>query len=322
MDNTETRTDSDISTPAYVGHDTLPCHLILEGGAMRGLFTAGVLDYLLERGILAKRTIGVSAGALVGYNYVCGAFGRTAYINLKYCDDPRYLSASNILRTGDALGIDFTFNQIPHRLDPFDMSGIYDSPMKLTTVASDLELGEADYHDFEPTERTGQSGKDQIELNANLCYLIASSAMPLASHATHVDGKTLLDGGVCDSVPLDYSIVRGLKEGVDKHVVVLTQADGFVKQQNPAWPLIARRYAQYPYFVQRFESRHYDYNRTYRKVKRLEQAGKIFVFRPVRPVEVSTMENDQDKLLDLYLEGYREAAERYDELCAYLGITR
>lgn len=322
MDNTDSRNRTETQAPAYVGHTVLPFHLVLEGGAMRGLFTAGVLDLLMERGIFAHRTIGVSAGALVGFNYVCGAFGRTAYINLKYCADPRYLSASNIWRTGDAFGIDFTFNQIPNNLDPFDMGAVFDSPLKLTTVASDLELGEADYHDFEPTDRTGRSGKDQVELNANLCYLIASSAMPLASYATHVDGKTLLDGGVCDSVPIGYSMLRGMREGIRKHVVVLTQADGFIKQQNPAWPLVASRYADYPNFVERFEGRHYDYNRVYRKVKRLEQAGKIFVFRPVKPVDVSAMESDQDKLLDLYLEGYREAAERFDELCAYLGVAR
>lgn len=307
-------------TPAYAKRSPLPFHLVLEGGAMRGLFTAGVLDYLLEQGVLAKRTIGVSAGALVGYNYVCGAVGRTAYINLKYCDDARYLSASNILLTGDALGIDFTFNQIPHQLDPFDMDDIYRSPMKLTSVASNLELGEADYHDYEPTDRTGHAGNSPAQLNANLCYLIASSAMPLASHKTFVDGKVLLDGGVCDSVPICYSMVRGLKEGIDKHVVVLTQDATFVKQPNPARMIVAQHYAKYPYFVERFEARHYDYNRVYRKVKRLEDEGRIFVFRPQKPVEIGTMESNREKLLDLYLQGYELAVRRFDDLQRYLGL--
>ncbi|MGI6591549.1 MAG: patatin-like phospholipase family protein [Eggerthellaceae bacterium] len=294
--------------------------MVLEGGAMRGLFTAGILDYLLQQGILAKRTIGVSAGALVGYSYVCGAMGRTAYINLKYCADRRYLSASNILLTGDALGIDFTFNRIPNEFEHFDMADIFSSPMKLTSVASDLELGEADYHDVEPTDHTGYVGKDHNEVDANLAYLIASSAMPLASHRTFVDGKTLLDGGVCDSVPITYSIMRGLAEGIYKHVVILTQDPGYVKQPNKASVLVARHYSQYPYFVERFENRHHDYNRVYRKVERMADAGKIFLYRPQKPVEVSTLESDQDKLLDLYLEGYSQAAERFDELCRYLEI--
>lgn len=319
MDNTEaSETGSTWGPPAFEGRDVMPFHLVLEGGAMRGLFTAGVLDYLLEQGILAARTIGVSAGALVGYNYVSGALGRTAYLNMKYCNDPRYLSASNILLTGDALGIDFTFDKIPRKLDPFDMGTIYRSPMKLTTVASNLETGEADYHDFAPTERTGHAGNSHRQMNANLCYLIGSSAMPLASHRTYVDGKVLLDGGVCDSVPLDYSLYRGAACGIDKQVVVLTQDDTFIKQPNPARMLVAQHYADYPYFVERFEQRHYDYNRIYRKVKRLERAGRIFVFRPEKPVEVAAMESDPDKLMDLYLQGYAQAVRRSDELRAYL----
>lgn len=321
MDFTEAPTPSGrAQTSPYLDHPLLPFHLVLEGGAMRGLFTAGVLDYLLQQGILARRTIGVSAGALVGHNYVCGAMGRTAFINMKYCADRRYLSATNILLTGDALGIDFTFNRIPNELEHFEIDDIFSSPMKLTSVSSDLELGEADYHDIEPTDNTGLVGKNGIEVNANTAYMIASSAMPLASHCTFVDDKTLLDGGVCDSVPLMYSIMRGLTDGIDKHVVVLTQDSTFVKQPNKASALVAHRYAEYPYFVERFANRHHDYNRTYRMIKRMAAVGEIFVFQPSKPVEVSTLESDQDKLLDLYLEGYAQAAERFDALCHYLEI--
>ena len=134
--------------PAWRGHGTVPVNLVLEGGAMRGQFTAGVLDFFMDQKLFCERVIGVSAGALCGYNYVAGEDGRTCYLNTKYCDDWRYLSMKSFVRTGNACGREFAFDEIPNRLEPFDYAGFDQSPMQLIAVSSDLVTGEADYHPF------------------------------------------------------------------------------------------------------------------------------------------------------------------------------
>lgn len=296
---------SDVQTflrePAYKGHDTFPVNLVLEGGAMRGQFTAGVLDYFMEQGLWAEHVIGTSAGALCGYNYVAGDLGRSCYLNTKYCDDWRYLSMISFVRTGSAFGVEFSFDTIPNELEPFNYDAFRASPIKLTSVASDLETGEADYFTF------GDPKND-------LPYLQASSAVPLLSKIVEVDGKKLLDGGPCDSVPILYSILSGAK----KHIVVLTQDPSFIKAPNKLMALIRQVYSDYPYFCDRLQHRHFEYNRTYRKLSHMHDEGSVFVIQPQKPVTISSMEKDAEKLLDLYEQGYREAAQNWDALIQYL----
>ncbi len=135
-----------VHEPAWRGHGTAPVNLVLEGGAMRGQFTAGVLDFFMDQKLFCERVIGVSAGALCGYNYVAGEDGRTCYLNTKYCDDWRYLSMKSFVRTGNACGREFAFDEIPNRLEPFNYAAFDESPMELIAVSSDLVTGEADYH--------------------------------------------------------------------------------------------------------------------------------------------------------------------------------
>ena len=296
--------DTSDRTPAYSGAQTVNVNLVLEGGAMRGQFTAGVLDFFMDQNLWCEHVIGTSAGALNGYNYVAGELGRTCFLNTKYCDDPRYLSMKNFVRTGDALGRDFVFHEIPETLEPFNFKAFRESPMQLTTVASDLETGEADYHVMETAD-----GERDIE------YLRASASMPLVSHIVEIDGKKLLDGGPCDSVALLHSLLMG---NTDKHIVVLTQDSTFVKGPNKTMPLVKRMYSDYPYFVDRVENRHYEYNRCYRWIKRLHDEGKIFMIQPNEPVTVSSMERDADKLFALYEEGLQVAAENWNALQEYL----
>ena len=144
--------DTSDRAPAYKDAQTVNVNLVLEGGAMRGQFTAGVLDFFMDQNLWCEHVIGTSAGALNGYNYVAGELGRTCFLNTKYCDDPRYLSMKNFVRTGDALGRDFAFHEIPETLEPFNFKAFRESPMELTTVASDLETGEADYHVMETAD--------------------------------------------------------------------------------------------------------------------------------------------------------------------------
>ena len=273
------------SKPAWEGKETTPVNLVLEGGAMRGQFTAGVLDYFLEHGLLS------------------GEIGRTCFLNMKYCNDPRYLSMKSFVHTGNACGREFAFHEVPEKLDPFDFRAFTNSPIALTAVSSDLELGEADYHAIRDLGR-----------DADLPYLIASSSMPLVSQIVEVDGKKLLDGGTCDSVPITYSLLTGRK----KHIVVLTQDATYEKGPNKLMPVLSQMYADFPYYLERLRYRHVEYNRTYRQVARMHEAGEVFAIQPQRPVEVHSMEHDQDKLLDLYAQGYAEAARTWNDLQEYL----
>ncbi len=289
--------------PAWEGCKILDVNLILEGGAMRAQFSAGVLDFFMEHGLWCKNVLGTSAGALCGYNYVAGEFGRTCFLNTKYCDDHRYLSMRNFALTGSAIGVDLMFDDIPNRLDPFDYESFDRSPMKLTVVSSDLELGEADYHTLE-------NGHDTK-------YLLASASMLLLSKIVETDGKKLLDGGTCDSIPLLHSMLVG---STRKHIVVLTQDASYRKKPDKTMPLIRRIYSGYPLFVDRVAHRHFEYNRCCRWIERLHEAGEVFMIRPVSPVTVGAMEHDREKLLDLYEQGYTQAAAQWSDLQRYLGI--
>lgn len=288
-------------TPAWKGHPVLDVNLVLEGGAMRSQFTAGVLDFFMDHAVWCRNVLGTSAGSLCGYNYVAGELGRTCFLNTKYCSDPRYFSMRNFALTGNAIGIDLMFDKIPNELDPFNYEGFDRSPMKLTAVSSDLELGEADYHTLE-------NGRDTR-------YVLASSSMPLVSKIVEIDGKKLLDGGSCDSVPLLHSMLMGTTR---KHIVVLTQDASYRKKPNKTMPLIRRVYADYPLFVDRMEHRHFEYNRCYRWIERLHASGEIFMIRPPAPVTVGSMERDPEKLFALYEQGYAQAAAQWDDLQRYL----
>ena len=286
---------------AWEGAPVTHANLVLEGGAMRGQFTAGVLDFFMDQKLFCERVIGVSAGALCGGNYVAGAAGRSSFINVKYCTDNRYLSMQSFVRTGNAYGRDFAFHEIPDVLDPFDKHAFNTSPMTLEVVSTNLETGEADYHEMR-------------DYDADLDYLIASSSMPLVSKTIEADSKLLLDGGTADSVPLMHSLLTGAK----KHIVVLTQASDYVKKPNKLMALLRQRYADYPYYLDRLAYRHYEYNRLYRWIAREEAAGRVFVIRPQKPVTVASMEHNADKLLDLYEQGLACAADAWPALQEYL----
>ena len=287
--------------PAWEGVPLVHANLVLEGGAMRGQFTAGVLDFFMDQKFFCDYVVGVSAGALCGGNYVAGAPGRSSLINVKYADDSRYLSMQSFVRTGNAYGREFAFHEIPDVLEPMDYEAFRRSPIRFEVVSTNLETGEADYHEMR-------------DYHDDLPYIIASSSMPLVSQIVEVDGKLLLDGGTSDSVPLLHSILTG----ANKHIVVLTQAHDYVKRANKLMALMRQRYADYPYYLERLQYRHYEYNRLYRWIAREEAAGRIFVIRPPEPVTVSSMEHDAEKLLALYEQGLAAAAKAWPKLQEYL----
>ncbi len=286
---------------AYRGQEITKANLVLEGGAMRDFFSAGVIDVFLDRGLFCDTVIGTSAGSLCGYNYVGGFTGRTAYINLKYCIDWRYLSLRSFMVTGNAFNRDFSFDLIPNKFDPVDYEAFNESPMRLIAVSSDLDRGEADYHEV-------RDGRTDIP------YIIASSSMPLVSETVEIDGKHLLDGGPCDSIPIIYSMLTGAR----KHIVVCTQDGTYRKKANKLMPLMWQRYANYPAFLERMKNRHIEYNRTCRMLEHMHEEGEAFLIRPQKPVEVANMETSQARLLDLYEQGVEEAVRVWDDLQDYL----
>jgi predicted patatin/cPLA2 family phospholipase len=289
--------------PAWQGASIVDCALVLEGGAMRGQFTAGVLDFLMDEGVMPRMAVGVSAGALNGFNYVAGSRGRSCYLNTKYCSDWRYLSMRSFVVTGDALGAKFAFETIPDELDPFDYDAYRASPLALYTVASDIERGEADYTAL-------------LEPDAQRDYLRASASMPLVSRIVEIDGKRLLDGGTCDSVPVGFARTLATK----RQIVILTQDAGYVKKPEKVMPLIRKVYADFPRYITRMENRHIDYNRVYREVANLHESGELFAIRPPAPVTVASMEHDSRKLYELWSTGYEEARRNWPALRRWLEL--
>ena len=190
--------------------------LILEGGAMRGMFSAGVMDVLMEAGIEFDGIVGVSAGAVFGCNYKSKQIGRTIRYNMKYVRDPRYCSLSSLIKTGDMFGRDFCYNIIPNELDLFDNDTFKNNPVKFYVVATDINSGKALYQRIDSADEKG------------LEYMRASASMPLVSKPVVLDGKEMLDGGIADSIPLEFFV----NKGYDKNLVILTQPKDYVKKKN------------------------------------------------------------------------------------------
>lgn len=276
--------------------------LVLEGGAMRGMFTAGVTDVLMENGVEFDGLVGVSAGACFGCNYKSRQIGRSVRYNLRYCRDPRYCSFRSLLKTGDLFGADFCYDEIPRKLDPFDYEAFAANPMEFHVVCTDVETGRATYHRLERAD-----GDEMLLIRA-------SASMPLVSRIVEVDGKKLLDGGIADSVPLKYFE----EQGYGRNVVVLTQPDGYVKRPNKALGLMRCALRRYPETIRAMARRHEMYNSTIQYVKAREQAGACFVIRPDSKLEVGRVEHDPEKLRAAYETGRRTAEKQLDALKAFL----
>lgn len=276
--------------------------LVLEGGAMRGMFTAGVLDVLMENNIEFDGVIGVSAGATFGCNYISKQIGRTIRYNKKYCRDSRYCSVRSLIKTGDLFGEDFCYNKIPNELDPFDNDAFRKSSTEFYIVTTDIETGNAIYKKYD------------VDDPEALLWMRASASMPLASRIVTAGDKKMLDGGMADSVPLKYfeSI------GYNKNVVVLTQPDGYVKKKNSTIPLIKLVYKQYPNLIRAMENRHIVYNETTAYIKEKESNGELFVIRPDEKLNVNHVEHNPDELEKAYQAGRQKAEKVLDELKEYL----
>ena len=268
--------------------------LVLEGGAMRGMFTAGVLDVLMEKDVYIMNCVGVSAGAVFGCNYKSRQIGRTIRYNKRFCRDPHYVSFRSWLFTGDLYGADFGYRRIPYELDVFDTDTFCANDMKFHVGATNLLTGECDFH-------TLTDGGDR-----DLLRLRASASMPIVSRVVTIDGIPYMDGGSADSIPLDY--MEGL--GFRRNVLLLTQPDGFVKQRNGMLPLIRMKYGRrYPALVDVLEHRHEVYNRTLETIRERRNDGLVYVIQPPEALGIKAVEHDSGNLERVYRIG-RDTAER------------
>ena len=280
--------------------------LVLEGGAMRGMFTAGVLDVLMEHGLTTDGTIGVSAGAVFGCNFKSHQIGRVIRYNTEYCNDKRYASFRNLLRTGNLYSEDFCYHEVPEKLDPFDEEAFRASPMDFFVVCTDLRTGDPIYHKC----RSGDA--------EDVRWMEASASMPLAAKAVRIGHYSLLDGGVADSIPVRFFESLGYK----RNLIILTQPKGFVKKKNPMLPAIRARYLRYPAFVAAVADRHERYNEALSYIAMQEASGKDYVIRPPIPLEIGAMERDPAQLRRVYETGRAVAENQIDKIAAFLNDVK
>ena len=270
--------------------------LVLEGGAMRGLWTAGITDVMMEHDIWPDGLIGVSAGAAFGCNYKSRQAGRAIRYNTRFANDSRYSGVRSLLTTGNYFNADFGYHVIPTQYDIFDNDAFNNNPMAFIAVCTDVETGQAVYR--------------QLDKADDECYdyIRASASMPLVSKVVELGGLKLLDGGVSDSIPLEYfeSI------GYSRNVVILTQPLGYRKAHNRLMPLMRMSLHKYPKMIQAMDERHVMYNKQLDYVAQAEREGRCLVIRPDEKIPIGHISHDKDQMQRVYEIG-RQVGERYIE---------
>lgn len=267
---------------------------------MRGIYTAGVIDKLLDEKIKVDAVIGVSAGALFGANYVSHQKGRTLRYNLNYCDHKDYMGFSSLLRTGNIMNKEFCFNKLINELDPFDYDTFDKSKIKFYATVTNVETGKAEYIEI-------KDSKNEME------YLRASGSMPALSKIVKINGKKYLDGGVGDSIP----VKKAQEMGYDKIIVVTTQPKDYIKKPYKMLPfnIIYRKNRN---FKNTLKNRHIHYNQTTEYIKDQEDKGKIFVIRPSKKIKISKLEKNREIIKAQYNLGYKDTKKQIENLNNYL----
>lgn len=278
--------------------------LVLEGGGMRGLFTAGVIDVMMENRITYGALVGVSAGACFGYNYKSHQPGRVLRYNLAYCKDPRYCSFWSLIKTGNMFGADFCYYEIPDKLDLFDVEAFESNPMAFHLVCTDMETGKPVYHQCTSTRIPGE-----------MEWIRASSSLPFVAKPVELEGRKYMDGGIADSIPLRYAETLGYA----RNVVVLTQPEGYVKKPSSLMGLIRLKFRKYPNFIKAMERRAEMYNDTIDYIQAQEDAGNVFAIRPPEALPVGRVEHDPEKLKLAYQMGRDATIRVLDALKAFVG---
>ena len=275
--------------------------LVLEGGGMRGLFSAGVLDALLElKELSVNGIVGVSSGALFGVNYVSKQKERAVRYNKKYADDKRYMGLHSWITTGNAVNKDFAFYELPYKLDVFDNETFKKAETDFYVVMTNVESGKPEYVLIE-------------DAFAQMEYLRATSALPFASKIIEINGKKYLDGGISDSIPIDFCESLGY----DKIIAVLTRPEGTYKEDKLGF-LYKLVYRKYPNLVNSLLNMATDYEKVLAKIKDLENKGKIFVVRPPEVLKIGRLEKNRDKIQRVYDTGLKTGLKELDNIVKYL----
>ncbi len=275
--------------------------LIMEGGAMRGMFTSGVMDVLMENSITFDGAAGISAGAVFGCNFKSGQIGRPIRYNKEYCRDPRYCSVRSLFRTGDLYGADFCYRELPDVLDPFDRDAFAGNPMAFYAGATDVETGECVFHLCTDGGET------------DMLWFRASASMPIVSRPVRIGDRRYLDGGITDAVPYAYM----QDQGYDRNVIILTQPKGYRKKQEttPVMKLLLRRL---PKIREAMEHRHEMYNRQMDELDRMETEKTALIIRPPEDLRIGHIEKNPDELERVYRIGRKEAEKRMPEIRQWL----
>lgn len=275
--------------------------LVLEGGAMRGIYTAGVLDVFMDNNISFDGIIGVSAGALFGVNLLSGQRGRVIRYNKRFNNDRKYMGIHPLLRTGNIVNTEYAYGRVPRKLDVFDDEAFMRSGVPFYAVVTNIETGEPEYIHI-------KSAFEQMD------WLRASASMPFVSKPVKIDNKLYLDGAVTDSIPFK----KFIEMGYDRIVVVLTKDINYVKK--PVSPAATKMFyrKKYPKFEKKMRNRHIMYNRTVKELKTLERNGDIMVIRPSRNYKINRMEKDADRLQGMYDLGVNDAREQLGSVIDFL----
>lgn len=273
--------------------------LVLEGGALRTIFSSGVCDAMLEGGVMADYVIGVSAGIAYGVSYLSRQPRRNLEILTRFANDRRYMGMNNLAdkKNRSYFGLEFAYQTIPNELIPFDYEAFEAYPGRVEAVVTNLDTGKAEYMEVPRRD------KDNILLQA-------TCALPLMFPIFHIGGKPYLDGGAADSIPFE----RALEQGCGQVMVVLTKPRDYVRRPEKLMPVIRRKYKEYPNFCQTMEHRTQQYNQCRERLFQLEREGKALVIAPESTLGVSRIEHDTHKLQMLWGEGYQMAVERMEEI--------
>lgn len=277
--------------------------LVMEGGAMRGMFTAGVTDVLMENEIFFDGAAGVSAGACFGCNYKSRQKGRAIRYNLRFCRDKRYCSLYSLITTGDMFGAKFCYHTMPDELDIFDYDEFNRNPMVFYVVCTDVETGKPVYKKLNKADYEG------------LEWIRASASMPLASRIVEIDGRKFLDGGISDSIPLSFME----RHGFERNIVILTQPRDYIKKPSKSIKLVKSVYKKYPKLVKTYSERAKMYNDQLEYIRKSESEGRAFVIAPPKKLEVGHVEHNPDKLLEVYRAGRKAALDNLDRILEFLG---
>lgn len=278
--------------------------LVLEGGGMRGIYTAGVLDYFMEQNLVFSDCYGVSAGACHLCSYLSGQKGRAYRISVDYLKDKEYCSLRSLITTGDLFGAKMCYDKIPNELNPYDYETFSAYGGRAYAVVTNILTGKAEY-------------KPLREMHRDIIAVRASASLPLVSKNVYIDGIPYLDGGIADSIP----ILRSLRDGNKKNVIIMTKEVGYRRKPSSDMKAIRLFYHKYPALVRDMERRHIVYNRTLDFIEEHEKKGHLFVIRPKVNPNVGRLEKDEAKLRALYETGYEDAKASFKELKKYLKLS-